>query len=248
MNESQRDERTRVDEKLTRRGMLLSLGCAAVALSPIVGAAGKPRLHVFANTDVRAQAFEKELESHMPGVDVTVFGRIRGFQQASGDNPEAMLALKPVLDSLGLTIDLQGHRDGKPTEQYVLVANARSVSPSDLSGDDKLGVVDIMGRRRMPGFVTSVLGVETPRLAYVTHERDLLSLLRLGAATAVLTSKRWADLLKGTSQMDLRMTPLATEVGLPAISYRSTIAQSAIEQALKSSNSVNGKLGVNQWR
>lgn len=248
MNDSRDEKRASADARLTRRGLLISLGGAAVALSPIVGAAGKPRLHVFANTDVRAQAFEKEMEGHMPGVDVTVFGRIRGFQRAASDRPEAVLALKPVLESLGLEVDLQGHRDGKPTEQYVLLSNAKSVSPSDLGGDRKLGVVDIMGRRRMPAFVSSVLSVETPRLAYVTHERDLLSLLRFGAATAVLTSKRWADLLKGTSQMDLRTTPLATEVGLPAISYSSPSASNAIEPALKSSSSINGKLGVNQWR
>jgi hypothetical protein len=233
---------------LTRRNAVFGLAFALAAISTGLGASVTPRLYVFANADMRAQAFEKQLEAQLPGVDVTVFSRIHEFETALGDRPEGALAQRPVLEALGLRPELQGHAGDRATERYVLMSANAPVSPADLQGKT-LGVVDILGRKKMDGFVSSLFGLPSPKLKYVTHERDLLPLLQFNAAAAVVLSESWARRLREKSEMNLRTTPLTSEVGLPAVVFASTQGKSALEGKIRSAGKAfNDSLGVTQWR
>ncbi len=211
-------------------------------------AASGPRLYVFVNADMRAHALEKQLETQLPGVDVTVFGRIRGLQRALNDHPEGVLARTPVLESLGLRAELQGRKGGRDKERYVLVSNHAPITPRQLRGKT-LGVVDILGRKKMDSFISKILEVPAPRLKHVTHERDLLALLQFDAAAAVMTSEVWAQRFRRKSEMNLRVTPLRNEVGLPAVAFGSAHGRGVLEGKIKNAGSrFNQALGVTQWR
>jgi len=197
---------------------------------------------------MRAQAFEKQLEAQLPGVDVTVFSRIHEFEAALAERPDAAIAQRPVLEALGLRPELQGYAAERATERYVLMSANAPVSPGDLTGKT-LGVVDILGRKRMDGFVSGVLGVPSPKLKYVTHERDLLPLLQFNAAAAVVLSEAWAKRLREKSEMNLRTTPLGREVGLPAVVFTSAQAKAALDGKIRAAGrGFNDALGVTQWR
>jgi len=205
-------------------------------------------LYVFATADMRAQAFEKHLEAQLPGVDVTVFSRIHEFETALADHPEAAIAQRPVLEALGLRPELQGLAGDRATERYVLMAANTPVQASELSGKT-LGVVDVLGRKRMDGFVSGILGTPAPKLKYVTHERDLLPLLQFNAAAAVVLSESWARRVREKSEMNLRTSPLTNEVGLPAVVYGSPQGKSALDGKIRSAGrAFNESLGVTQWR
>ena len=226
---------------------MLAAGVSLV-MSVASDAAGLPRLYVFANADMRAHALENELEAVLPGVDVVVFSRIRGFEEALLARPEAVLAPRQVLEGFGLKPELQGYRGAKATEPYVLISNNVPLTPGDLQGRT-LGTVDVLGRRKMEEFVAGVLGVPAPRLKHVTHERDLLALLQFDAVAAVLTSERWSVLLREKSEMNLRTTLLKNEVGLAAVAFHSPQAKNALESKIKSAGArLNNALGVTQWR
>lgn len=230
------------------RRLLLLLGCLTLALSAPLSAASTPRLYIFVSADMRANAFEKQLEAELPGVDITVFSRIREFTVALGDQPEAVLAQRAVLEAHGLNIDLQGYNGSRATETYVLISAQAPIRPDELQGKT-LGAVDILGRKNMESFVGQVLGSAAPKLKYVTHERDLLPLLQFDAAAAALTSETWARRLRTKSQMDLKTFPLSQEVGLPAVTFTTNQGRSALEAKLKSARaSFNQALGVTQWR
>ena len=197
---------------------------------------------------MRAHAFEKELESHLPGVDVTVFSRVREFEDALKDRPEGVVSLRPVLEGLGLRPELQGYAGGKATERYVLIASDRAVSVAELSGKT-LGAVDVLGRRNMDRFIAQLLGGVSPKLKHVTHERDLLPLLQFNAVAAVVTSETWADLLRQKTKMSLKTTVLQNEVGLCAVAFASPQAKSSLEPKIKAAGGkFNQALGVSQWR
>jgi hypothetical protein len=234
-------------KRFSRRALIL-VGSLIVAFSSQLDAASPPRLYVFANADMKAQAFEKQLESQLSGVDVTVFSRIRGFEPALKDSPDGVLARTSVLESLGLHVDLQGQHGNKSTERYVLISTNSPVSPQQLQGKT-LGAVNILGRKHMDIFISKILGGIKPKLTHVTHERDLLALLQFGAADAVITSQKWADKFNEKSEMNLKITPLSNEVGLPAVSFGSGGGRSALESKIKSAGaSFNAELGVTQWR
>src|SRR5689334_20781587 len=88
-------------------GLLVFASLFALLSAPL-SASGVPRLFVFANADMRAHTLEKDLEDLLPGVDVTVFSRIREFEVAMQERPEGALARRVVLESLGLQPALQG--------------------------------------------------------------------------------------------------------------------------------------------
>lgn len=197
---------------------------------------------------MRAQAFEKQLEAQLPGVDVTVFSRIHEFETALADRPDGAIAQRPVLEALGLRPELQGHAGERSTERYVIMSANVPVSPGELAGKT-LGVVDILGRKRMEGFVSGVLGTPSPKLKYVTHERDLLPLLQFNAAAAVVISESWAKRLREKSEMNLRTTSLSNEVGLPAVVFASAQGKAALDGKIRSAGrGFNDALGVTQWR
>jgi hypothetical protein len=231
-----------------RTTILLSVVALLGVFSGSLGASVTPRLYVFATADKRAQAFEKHLEGQLPGVDVTVYSRIREFESALADRPEGAIAQRPVLEALGQRPELQGFAGERATERYVLMAANTPVQPSELSGKT-LGVVDVLGRKRMEGFVSGILGTPAPKLKYVTHERDLLPLLQFNAADAVVLSESWARRVREKSEMNLRTTPLSNEVGLFAIVYGSSLGRSVLDGKIRAAGrAFNESLGVTQWR
>lgn len=233
---------------LYRRQLILFVSALAFALVAPTNAATGPRLYVFASADMRAHTFEKDLESELPGVDVTVFSRIREFEQALLDRPDGALARSPVLQSYGLKADLQGLVGSSATERFVLMSTNTPITINDLQGK-MLGAVDILGRKKMDEFVTKILGIPAPKLKHVTHERDLLALLQFDTVAAVLISESWAKLLQSKSEMQLKITPLINEVGLVGISFSSPQARSALEPKVKAASlKFNQTLGVTQWR
>ena len=106
-----------------RRWFLWSLAALAAFLVAISAASqDRPRLIVYLQTQVRARALETMLARQMPMVDIIVCGRYRDFTRELATNPEAALALPPVLRAHGLTLDLKAVRAGQETEAYVLLS------------------------------------------------------------------------------------------------------------------------------
>ena len=75
-------------------------------------------LNVYLHTDVDVRTLNSQLSQELPGWKVTVFGRHRDFETAVKAGGAA-LALKPVLQALGLTVGVQGTRDGGDSERRI---------------------------------------------------------------------------------------------------------------------------------
>ncbi len=113
--------------RLAYRWILLAaallFGCCLLLVSPPTTAGATATLYVYAVTPLRARALEQEIEDSMPGVDVTVFGKLSDFKTAlEATPPSAALSPKPVLASLNRTADLQGVKAGSDAEQFLLVS------------------------------------------------------------------------------------------------------------------------------
>jgi hypothetical protein len=234
---------------MKRRSMLIgsALAGASAAFGGVPGAvaAAQLSLYVFVHSLLEARALSRLFEAALPGVAVVVLTRSRDFSGVRTRNPDAIVALAPVLVGNGFTPALQGYKAGKPSESYVLLS-ARSVTPSSVKS---VGAVDILGRRAMADFVSSLLGGNQPQIAPVTKLADLLALLQLGQVEAVLLPARYVSALTSRTRLTLTATRVeGAGVGLPAFCPSSVAGQRMKGAFADLPSSLLQEMGVDSWR
>jgi hypothetical protein len=209
----------------------------------------RPSLYVYLHTEIKSSSLEKALRQQLPGLDVTVFGRFRDFEEAvTRGQPDAVLALQPLLAMLAIPPTLQGLRGDRDWEPYVLMSeeSAAEGGPSARV----VGVVDLLGRTGTQQLVARMLGNPAVELRRVTKLEDLLTLLNLSAAGAVLVPGGAAKSLSERSRLRLRVHPLPdARVGLPALGVRKgELRDLLVRELMKLDADSLRLLGLDRWR
>ena len=228
------------------RGLALAM-LVTFTLPPNAYASDEPSVFVFLPNDLRARAFEKLLSSAMPGVNITVFGRLKDFQNnIKKSPPDAVLTLRDVLEEqTGISSVLQGSEGGKTQEPYVLVSVD---SRANIEGDSVIGVVDILGRKKMPAFVNKVVNTKT-KVKRVAKPEDLLSLLQFKMVDAVLIPKASFRSLEAKTELNLVVSDAPGAVFLPALGFLSTNHEAKLSSAVKKlGGEVSKLIRVSSWR
>ena len=149
-----------------------------------------------------------------------------------------------------MSVGLQGTNKGNQDEAYVLISVGKNV---DFADGKKLtiGVVDLLGRKKMPKFVSKLIpAANSPKVKRVSKPEDLLSLLQFKVADAVLVPAKDVDSFKSKSKLDLQVTPVSgAKVGLPALGFLSNTNKKIIQTAVKQlQGKVQDIMRVNSWR
>jgi hypothetical protein len=209
----------------------------------IARAAG-PKLLVFAHVAIKQRAFQTLLQEALPGLSVTTVGRVADFDRALADGPDAVLAMPIVLQAHGLSPKLHGQRGGSPDEKYCLVGADVPPSPGSVR---TVGALDLVGREGTNAFVHGLLGSE-PKVERVTKVEDLLPLLQMQRADAVLLPARLLAELRSTSSLSLASRELATKVGIVAVASVGDGGAQAVADVGKLSGDAAKALGVESWK
>jgi hypothetical protein len=216
----------------------------AVAIA-LAGRACAEKIYVFFPSMTKPNAVQNALQARCSGNDVTVFGRLADFTAMVAQvPPDAIVAPRPLVEQFsGYKLFLRGTRKGSTSEDAVLVS-AKPVAEGDLATLN-VGVVGILERSAMNGFVQGVLG-SVPRLKIVTKVEDLLPLLTFGSADAILVGESQVDEIKGRSQAALQMTSGLGKVPLVVAAAKGE--SDKIESCLKGLGASEKKmLGVDGW-
>ena len=230
------------------RERLLTLGAAAVAVAsmllPRSAWAGAPRLLVFLHAPQTQRALQAQLAAALPGVTVTAVGRIADFDRALAGGQDAILSLPLVLAAKGLTPSLQGLRGGKPDEPYALVGAGAAPDPARVK---VVGALDLLGRSDTTAFVHRVVGA-TPTVERVSKVEDLLALLQMQRADAVLLPLRLVPEVQTMTRLSLAHRELGTRIGLPAASSLGAGGAPALAAIERLPVNVSRSLGVDEWQ
>ena len=216
----------------------------AIALRSARARAARGRLVVFVQTTVKQRALQAMLQAALPGLSVTAVGRVADFERLLEDRPDAVLTLPVVMQSHGMTPEIRGTRGGAPNETYSLVGVD---APPDSIRLKTLGALDLLGRDGTNSFVRDLIG-NPVKVERVTKVEDLLPLLQMQRADAVLIPSRMFHEIESTSSLQLAQQELATKVGLPAIVGLGADGRSAADQAAKLGGDAARLLGVDSWR
>jgi hypothetical protein len=234
---------------MRRRSMLVASALTGVGAIlggfPRAGEAAQPALYVFLHSLLEARALSRLFEAALPGVQVWVLTKSRDFSRVRTRDPDAVVALAPVLVANGFTPTLQGYKGGQASEPYVLVSTG-SVTPKNVKS---VGAVDILGRKEMGAFVASLLGGNEPQVEPVTKLADLLGLLQFGKVDAIVLPARHASPLISRTRLSLKVSRLEGKgVGLPAFYPSSAEGQRMKGIFADLPSALLQEMGVDSWR
>jgi hypothetical protein len=234
----------------------LRRGAAALALLvPWLGVPGRaaaqdarPTLFVFLQLDVKSSALEQALQKQIPGLALTVFGRFRDFQDGvATKNPDAVMAITPLLDLDHTKAALQGVRGGKEWEPYLLVT--AGAGPPPAWAGKTIGIVDLLGRDGTQAFAQAAIGSNEIKVKRVAKIEDLLPLLEFSAADAVLVPGSAVKRLTERTRLPLTVRALpGARVGLPALAIRNDKVRAIIIQAIQKLDAeTRSIIGIDTW-
>lgn len=232
-----------------RRFLLFMLLC----MPGVWGDAPKPRLYVFLPSPMRPHAMQSRLIKAYPKWDITVFGRYKEFErQINNAPPDAILTLPVVADQFKtFQIKLKGARSGKADETCVLLSVNQAISPL-ATLNNPIGVVDLLGRRKMETFLSQKLGVEKVRVRTVTKLEDLLSLLQFQDVDAIFVPKSIVEYYRERSRLNLIVNDLSSaSIGLPIVAFKAATvgeAESGIDNLINLDEKLKELLGVDLWQ
>lgn len=217
-----------------------------IALTTI--ASNNPLLYVFLQTSIRPNALQKALEKSIPNAEIVVFGRYRDFAKGlQRQLPDAVIAIRPVLEASHLSVSLKGVLDNDQDIPYVVITNG-NMTTSSLENGNTIGVVDILGRKQMENYVSSVMNTAgKPKLKLVTKNEDLLPLLQLNLADAILLPKHEGKKLLEKSNLNLITTVLKAEMGLPSVACLTNAGMELCQQIKQLNKNLVTQMGVDQW-
>ncbi|MBN2196134.1 MAG: hypothetical protein JW751_25180 [Polyangiaceae bacterium] len=228
----------------------IARGLGAVAVAAAVLASNReaqgaaPKLLVFLHVALKQRALQTEFGAALSGIEVTAVGRIADFDRALATGQDAVLTLPVVLDARGLSPGLRGHRAGAPDEVYALVG---ADSPPDPARVKTVGALDLLGRNDTTAFVHRVVG-GVPAVERVTKIEDLLALLQMQRADAILLALRLVPEVKTMTRLNLQHRELGSRIGLPAASSVGPGGGRVLAAIDKLPQGLSRTVGVDEWR
>ncbi len=230
---------------ISRRAALAGAGAAGLSplLQPRIALAAAPSLLVYLHLDMKQRALQELLSSALDGIEVTAVVRYGDLQRQITSGASALLALGPVLASLGARPAVTGLAGGRDTEPYALLGGMR-VPAGQVQ---RVGALDLLGRKGTSTFVHEVLQskVEVER---VTKLEDMLRLLQFEMADAILLPQRIVPLMRRKSELTLESSRAPNEVSLPALAVLTPAGTTIADRLKKVPMSVKAELGVESWR
>ncbi|HLV65169.1 MAG TPA: hypothetical protein VKY73_05130 [Polyangiaceae bacterium] len=202
------------------------------------------KLLVYLHVAMKQRAFQGELQASLPSAAVTAVGRLADFERGLRDGTDAVLSLPVLLAARGFSVRLQGRRQGVPHETYSLVG---ADTPPDPNRVRVVGALDLLGRDGTTAFVHRLVGA-SPKVERVTKLEDLLPLLQMRRAEAVLIPTRLIADLRSASRLNLVQRGLATPVGLPALAVTGPGGADVMAAVSALPGKLCRMIGVDAWR
>jgi len=209
----------------------------------------RPVVHVFLHLDAKSSVVEKTLQQHLSQLSVTVFGRLRDFEERlAAGAPDAVLSIGPVLRHHGEAVSLQGYRDGKSVEPYLLASINQPLEGS-LAGKT-IGVVELLGREGTQAYVSDLLKTTGLKIKRVAKVEDLLPLLEFSAADGVLLPGSMLGMLVERTRLTIKTRELPGALAdLPAIAVLNPAAREIIFKSFQGLDAATKQLlGIDSWR
>lgn len=105
----------------------------------------------------------------------------------------------------GYTILLRGKKGQSKQKKYLIITGNRGITRSNAAGS-RIGVLDFLGREKMPAFIEDAFGFPIAKLKRVSKKEDLQSLLGMELVDAAIIEE--SDLAEMQADTKVKLTVL----------------------------------------
>ena len=132
------------------------------------------------------------------------FGRIKDLDATLATSSDAaIIASEPFFTyTPGYKISLCGKTGGSIGEKYHIIAASKEITAQNI-GEKKVGIVDFLGKDRLPLFIKDQFGVDIKMLKRVNKEDDLLTMIGMEAVDAIIVSDSQFKEIKSNTKLPL---------------------------------------------
>lgn len=179
---------------------------------------------------------------------VIAFLRVRDLEDVLPSYPHASIVTSAAFAGYlsGYSIRLKGRkRDAQ--SKYLVVSADSSVTSANLASR-RIGILDFLGREKIPRFVEYAFGVKPAVLKRVSKREDLLSLIGMEAVDAVIVEA--GDLAELQRETKLRLSVVMESKPVdhfPVLAVPVGGEDGVKQVLLKQPKSVSDILGVERW-
>ena len=204
---------------------------------------GSPRVLLY-YPGRNANRVRAELAQGLSGIEVALVGSESRLRRELASGADAVVASSFVLRGMGLAPSLVAEGGG----DYALASFTQGMTPGQAAAGT-VAVVDELGRKGTPPFVARILGVSDPPLVRrVTKVEDLLTLLQLGQADAIVVRPRHLTTLRGRTRRTLHSIGLRAPAVALAVAFVDGGRRTTIEPRIRNlPGEARAELGITRW-
>jgi hypothetical protein len=179
---------------------------------------------------------------------VIAFARVRDLEDVLAAYPHASIVTTSAYAAYlnGYAIQLKGRRRDAQSK-YLVVSADSSVTSANLSSR-RIGILDFLGREKIPRFVEDAFGLKPAALKRVNKREDLLSLMGMEAVDAVIVEAGDLAELQRETKLRLSVVMESKPVGhFPVLAVPPGGEEGLKQIFLKQPKPVLEILGVERW-
>lgn len=179
---------------------------------------------------------------------VIAFLRVRDLEDVLPSYPKAAIVTTSSYAAYlkGYSIRLKGKRR-EAHSKYLVVSADTTLTSADL-GSRRLGILDFLGREKIPRFVEDAFGVKPAMLKRVNKREDLLSLLGMEAVDAIVVEAGDLAELKKETKLKLAVVSESKPIAhFPVLAVPAGGDEGVDQVLLSQPKPVLDMLGVDRW-
>ena len=235
------------DKRIT--GFILLCVLVMSFLTPLNAQEGKiASIYISYPIDIPSTKLETIIQNKCPEIDVKVFKKIRNFnRQVKNNKPDAIINLNQYSQIKGYEHFLQGFRNNRDNESYVLITKDETINTKNLNGKT-IGVVDFIGKQSLSTTISEILksDIEVESLYKNSH---IPSTLLFRKVDAIFASEKTYLRQKSKTTLNLKKNNIDVSMKLASVSIKNKIKMKQIEQCIKKfDEKINDYMGVEQWK
>ncbi len=210
----------------------------------------QPSLLVCSPGNANSQQIQQGYEAILGTGKALAFARIKDLEGLMTTSPNAAIIAPALFFEMtsGYKELLQGKVGNESGQKYYVITASAEVTKDNVSSK-KVGILDFLGRERLPAFIKKAFGFEPSVLKRANKTEDLLAMLGMETVDAIIISASEMKEIKARTKLTLTVVAESScsagflALATPASQDGDNIKKTVLKQPV----GLTQALGIDRW-